>query len=88
MKPDLSVIPKASLEKRQSPEGPYYKVLYQLEMSFDTTISFRLRYQGKYPVYTNVDSWQSLTWILPDQLYGMVETEYLEPENDGGIRRE
>ncbi|KAF2254078.1 actin-like ATPase domain-containing protein [Trematosphaeria pertusa] len=68
MKPDLSVIPKASLEKRQSPEGPYYKVLYQLEMSFDTTISFRLRYQ--------------------DQLYGMVETEYLEPENDGGIRRE
>jgi hypothetical protein len=47
MKPDLSVVPRSSLEVRQSPDGEFYRVEYTLEMSFDTVISFRLRHNGE-----------------------------------------
>jgi hypothetical protein len=48
LRPDLSDIPKESFERRQSPDGdPYYRIHYTLEMSFDTVVSFRLRYDGE-----------------------------------------
>ncbi|CZR65853.1 uncharacterized protein PAC_15753 [Phialocephala subalpina] len=51
---DLSNIPKSEFEEKYSPTGEaYYKVSYTLEMSFDTTIIFKLRHNGK--LYGNVD---------------------------------
>ncbi|KAI9865467.1 MAG: hypothetical protein M1813_002357 [Trichoglossum hirsutum] len=46
LKPDLSLIDRSGLQKFSSPAGEYYKVSYQLEMSFETTISFKLKYKG------------------------------------------
>ena len=47
MRPDLSDIDKTQLERHVSPSGePYYRVFYELEMSFDVVISFALRYEG------------------------------------------
>lgn len=48
LRPDLSDIPKESFERRQALDGdPYYRIHYTLQMSFDTVVSFRLRYDGE-----------------------------------------
>ncbi|KAH0543127.1 hypothetical protein FGG08_002553 [Glutinoglossum americanum] len=46
LKPDLSVINKSELQTFRSKAGEYYKVSYELEMSFEAAIAFKLKYQG------------------------------------------
>lgn len=46
MKPDLSWVPRRTLQRKSSPRGEFYKVQYELVMSFDTMISFQLKYNG------------------------------------------
>ena len=47
LKPDFSPINKSTLPKHLSPVGEYYKVNYDIEIGFETMLSFRLRYQGR-----------------------------------------
>jgi hypothetical protein len=48
MKPDLSWVPRDRLARKYSPtKGDYYKVGYEIVMSFDTMISFQLKFQGE-----------------------------------------
>jgi hypothetical protein len=46
MKPDLSWVPRQTLQRKPSPRGEFYKVEFEIVMSFDTTISFQLKYNG------------------------------------------
>ena len=49
MRPDLSSIPRQALPRGTSPRGDFLKVEYELVMSFDTVIEFKLRYKGTFP---------------------------------------
>jgi hypothetical protein len=48
MRPDLSSIPRKSLPRGDSPRGKFLTVQYELVMSFDTIIEFKLKYKGKF----------------------------------------
>lgn len=44
---DLSSVPTSQFDVMNSGAGDWYKVNYDIEMSFETTISFRLVFQGE-----------------------------------------
>ena len=46
MKPALSWVPRQTLQRKSSPRGEFYKVEFEIVMSFDTMISFQLKYNG------------------------------------------
>jgi hypothetical protein len=46
MRPDLSWVPRQTLQRKSSPRGEFYKVEFEIAMSFDTAISFQLKYNG------------------------------------------
>lgn len=89
LKPDLSVIPRQEFQEKRSfhSREKYYKVQYDLEMSFDTTISFKLRFNGKRSDFPNF--WCHVSYFaFPGKLYGDVEAEYMDPIEGGGHRTE
>ena len=46
LKADLSSVSPSEFERVESGSGSYYKVLYDIEMSFEATISFHLLFKG------------------------------------------
>jgi len=44
---DLSSIPHTQFDIVNSGNGNWYKVSYDIEMTFETTINFRLKFKGK-----------------------------------------
>ena len=48
MEVDAKKLPPGAVEKMQSPLGfAYYKITHQIAIHFNTTLEFKVRYNGK-----------------------------------------
>jgi len=52
---NLSKIPASEFDLVSSPSGTYYKIWYDIEMSFEASISFRLLFKGEVLGVLDVD---------------------------------
>ena len=48
LKSDLSGVPEHEFELVSGKQGEYFKIKYTIELSFEATISFRLRFKGEF----------------------------------------
>jgi hypothetical protein len=60
LKPDLSSVSKSEFELVTSKKSEYYKVSYDIEMSFEATMAFRLLFGGTYLLILNSNVFESL----------------------------
>ena len=82
MRPDLSWVPRQTLQRKSSPRGEFYKVEFEIVMSFDTTISFQLKYNGG----CISDYETAYTDEFAGQIQKRVQVEYVEFEDGAGLR--
>lgn len=79
LKSDLSGIPASEFEIVDSGHGNWYKVSYDIEMSFEATLSFRLVFKGTvifHSTLSTADRAELTLYFVKGKVIGQCDVDY------------